>query len=974
MPLLKTYGRNPTLGEVKKYYAREDVLTFLDYACKKRKVILSFKEEPSLGSEANTPPLEPGNTEHLNQIIAQKIQGNMLGTADDARLHVYPSFHGMTAKDGDTISDFVMEADCQGWRRSFVDVRGAIEILNDFQVPHIAKFSGHRSLHVMIPREAFPDEFEGVSIERAWKNLNNRLRGFFGKYARVRYAHGTGGILRLPYSLNENTGMVSLPIAYENLDDFRPWEAIPHLVEDISPDLFDISADDRDRTSQFLHAALIEKQIEPLKGKMWRIRAKQDLSKFQRLTDDLPFTRSDDPLERAESAWKLMISGEHVPDEIFKGYAQEVSPDVRWFIAEALMGDERAMELLYETDEYAANAIDDSISLTPIPFLNTLLSEATDWRRSLGVTGHLHSIFGRAAGTLRDEIIRQAETVHETKALTLIMCAYALGGAENDWDTASDIAAVLEKRFPGMADTISQDVFLNIKLLESGDWHEERKAEEALIASGERATEALMLAMGSVDQWMRRSVMSILCKIGDPKAAPTLVNALGDTGGKTRRMAMNGILKLKQKPEELKNLLLEAANSDNPRLRANATKALRVIDEAAALEVALKSLEDRDPKVRQAGIKALGKLGGQRAIDALEHALDDENIDATISAAFALSDAEDGGAAVLKAALKSDNVQMARAAAHALVEIGDTSGIDLVIDAFNEDEWQVWCTPFTLGESGHPKALEALLNLVESSLHTEDVPSKVSQAVKALGKCTDRRAVDMLKTVMYTRHDRNSRRSATMALREMGTAESVGILMEALVNNDGNLRQHAGNALMRMGSEILPLLKALEGQTSGKQRRAVTRVLQSVNTKTAISLAESGEAGTVEALMKLVGGFPDEDISPESLQVMKALGNLRDKSAVYLLKTVLNTRRDNDSRQTATMALRQMGTPEAVDLLLEALVSDDEDLGQHAANALAKMGGEVLPNLYTLADKVTGEKHRAVLNVAESISKKYSEN
>jgi hypothetical protein len=69
-----------------------------------------------------------------------------------------------------------------------------------------------------------------------------------------------------------------------------------------------------------------------------------------------------------------------------------------------------------------------------------------------------------------------------------------------------------------------------------------------------------------------------------------------------------------------------------------------------------------------------------------------------------------------------------------------------------------------------------------------------------------------------------------------------------------------------------------------------------------------------------------------------------------------------------------MGTSEAIDLLLEALVSDDEDLGQYAANALAKMGGEILPNLYTLADQVTGEKHRAVLNVAESINMKYSEN
>jgi hypothetical protein len=168
MPSSKTYGRNPTLGEVKEYYAREDVLAFLNYACKKRKVVFSFKDEPSLGSERRTPPLAPRDTQHLHQIITEAIEKNMEGMADDARPHAYPSFHSMTAKDGDVVSDFVMEADCQGWRRSFVDVRGAIEILKNFHVPCIAKFSGHRSLHVMIPREAFPDEFNGAPIAQSW--------------------------------------------------------------------------------------------------------------------------------------------------------------------------------------------------------------------------------------------------------------------------------------------------------------------------------------------------------------------------------------------------------------------------------------------------------------------------------------------------------------------------------------------------------------------------------------------------------------------------------------------------------------------------------------------------------------------------------------------------------------------------------------------------------------------------------------
>ena len=82
----------------------------------------------------------------------------------------------------------------------------------------------------------------------------------------------------MPYSLNENTGMVSLPIILEELDDFRPWEAILHLVGEISPGLFDVSADDKNRTCEFLNDALIQKRIKPLGSKIWMIQPKRDFS------------------------------------------------------------------------------------------------------------------------------------------------------------------------------------------------------------------------------------------------------------------------------------------------------------------------------------------------------------------------------------------------------------------------------------------------------------------------------------------------------------------------------------------------------------------------------------------------------------------------------------------------------------------------------------------------------------------------
>lgn len=278
-------------------------------------------------------------------------------------------------------------------------------------------------------------------------------------------------------------------------------------------------------------------------------------------------------------------------------------------------------------------------------------------------------------------------------------------------------------------------------------------------------------------------------------------------------------------------MLIEAAGSDNPRMRANAMTVLRLIDDTAldSLEVALKSLEDTDPKVRKAGVKSLGKIGGSRAINGLLRALADENNDVSITAAYALTDAGNKGIAKLRTALISDNLHIARCAAHALAKVGDFSGIDLVIDALHDDEWQVWGTPQTLAESGDKRAVEALMKLVENSLHTESLPSKTINAAKALGRCGDERALDILKAMMYTRRDRNSRRAAVTALREIGTDEALDVLLEALISKDGNLAQHAGNALAKMGAEILPRLEALVDQEEGKRRRRIENVMRLVN-------------------------------------------------------------------------------------------------------------------------------------------------
>jgi len=501
----------------------------------------------------------------------------------------------MTSKDGDVASDFVMEADCQGWQRSFADVRGAVDIINEFGVPYTAKFSGHRSLHVMIPREAFPEEFEGKSQ----KSLESGLRDFFRSIALVRHADGAGGMLRLPYSLNENTGMVSLPIDYEDINNFRPWEAFPHLVSDISSRPFDVSEDGKNRMCQFLQAALIDRSITPLPGKAWQIQSKEDLAKYRDFVGETSPIQidSDDPTQRAEAAWKLMVSGAQIADEIIDRYAHERSPDVRWFIAEALTGDDRILELLRESDEYAVESVIDAVSPIVIPFLRKLLSSTTDWEPAGTALANIRAIFERSDEMIEDEIMRQADIVDEAKAPILLKYTSLIGASEGSWETVGNVAHLLEQRFPDIEAVVSRDAFDNVGiLLETNVWenrHERERAADALLAAGKRATDALIVAMASGEHWTLRTIVSILCRICDPKASQCVIDALGASDRKIRSAAMGAVVKLGRESEEMKKLVIEAAESDNPRLRASATKALRVIDDEGteSLKVALKSLE-----------------------------------------------------------------------------------------------------------------------------------------------------------------------------------------------------------------------------------------------------------------------------------------------------------------------------------------------------------------------------------------------
>lgn len=256
MTTIRTYGRLPTLGEMKEYYAREDVLSFLYDEYQARNIEIAFRRERW--------PIKPTSKAHLREIIEETIESKIerayrrksAGPIDNVRLEKfdYLSFHFLThVTNGKRLTgfDIIFEADMQGWRRSFEDLCGVVRLLDDFDVCYRMKYSGVRSLHLMISSEALPKQFNGKPLLSQRKDITSKIQNYFKEHCGMKRAHGAS-VLRLAYSLNEDNGLVSLPIASDELSSFRPFQANIYNVTVDKPWHGDIPAGASRKALKFL--------------------------------------------------------------------------------------------------------------------------------------------------------------------------------------------------------------------------------------------------------------------------------------------------------------------------------------------------------------------------------------------------------------------------------------------------------------------------------------------------------------------------------------------------------------------------------------------------------------------------------------------------------------------------------------------------------------------------------------------------
>ncbi len=358
----------PSVSEMLDYYGRSDVLSFIYMYMLSHPVAMIFSEVMN-NDIYTTSIVKPKSSQELLETIETEVRSRKY--QPHAKPVNYISFHQVLwptiSPDKPFSNDIVFEADAEdGYRVSLRSLKNVSGRLDDFGIPYRVKFSGVGSSKTIIPREVFPEDIHSRFPAEHGDSLRRKLCGFLkGDSPNLEQPPA----IRIPYSLNELTGLVSLPIEPGDMESFKPWWANPNIVT-VDEGWYDIPGDAQERFAGFLD--FVTKMDE---GVPERKTAKQHVSKGTKPKMKIQVSSAEDikkmlesPEEpvRAEAAWELMLSERPEPEAIIKSLGDS-STDVRWFATEALARSdipdrvERLIGMLEDEDDFVRGSAADGI-------------------------------------------------------------------------------------------------------------------------------------------------------------------------------------------------------------------------------------------------------------------------------------------------------------------------------------------------------------------------------------------------------------------------------------------------------------------------------------------------------------------------------------------------------------------------------------------------------------------------------------
>ena len=340
--------------------------------------------------------------------------------------------------------------------------------------------------------------------------------------------------------------------------------------------------------------------------------------------------------------------------------------------------------------------------------------------------------------------------------------------------------------------------------------------------------------------------------------------------------------------------------------------------------------------------------------------------------------------------LDSDSTAVRVRSAKLLGEVADSSDTDsvetLVSVSVTDDDEQVRAAAVEgLDKIGSDAVEQLLVKITGSKIQsgadwatakkfasalTSEVPELRMAAASALGKLGETSAVPKLVDSLTDENPQVRIRSAA-ALSQLDHPKAVPALIERLSDPHGEVRREAAVALASIGTDqaLAALLDMLEDNNTSIRR---------------IAASSLGNAGTVEAVQPLADALADESSAVRSsavFSIIELLSNAPTQQSHQIRDTVVSELKDADSatvqplveildestqrrqrRNAAWFLGRVVSEPDdkTIEVLIDALESEDNSTSQFAATSLSEMGGDdVEDQLLEFLDNSSNDDARA---------------
>jgi HEAT repeat protein len=423
---------------------------------------------------------------------------------------------------------------------------------------------------------------------------------------------------------------------------------------------------------------------------------------------------------------------------------------------------------------------------------------------------------------LREAVFAELLAQQEDTVEARIAVACLTGVMIQNWTRARELLAPLQQRVAEARDPQLQTKLEAIDIIAGlGSWDKRAEAARSfkLAELGTKITDLLLLAANSPNRRLRRSVVSALAEIADPRATDHLIRALDDDYTKVRRRAITGLTRI---GEPAVDALIEAADSDQIRIRRYAIVCLGHIGVARAKPVIIDALNDSEEDVRRQALRALKEHATLDDLAALQQFLREAQPRNAIEALEVVTAL---GAPAIEALRQMARDEENPAAALVIAQRGDDDARELLVEKMNAGGEDMADAVEYLRELRDPRCVPHLIHRFREMTDWEGM--FVAHELGVIG--TEEAVAALIEALDRDNH--LIRRGAARGLDEAMDPVSIVPLVKVLEDEDDKTRRQAADTLCRFGEAALgPLTQALSATDAddGRRRSILTRVLAEV--------------------------------------------------------------------------------------------------------------------------------------------------